>query len=63
MAKSTIALIISIGLALVFIPMVVIGMAFMGGASWETVGQQVTIPILLIYILGIAMIFLHEYWR
>lgn len=52
-----------IGLACIFIPVVIVAITFLGGASWETVGQEVALGILAVFIMGIAFLFLASPMR
>lgn len=53
---------IFLGLACICVPLVVVGLTFMDpGASWESIGQMVALPTLIIFVLGTIFIFLADY--
>jgi len=65
MANKYFMSIIFLGLACICIPLVVVGLTYMQpGSSWEDVGQMVALPVLAIFVLGTAFVFLADYvWR
>lgn len=56
-------IIIMIGLACIFIPLVALALGSVIGAEWETVAVELTYPILIVFIIGVAFAFLFTYLR